>query len=184
MNNTLLAGQLVSLTAVNPDTDAGTIARWSSDSQFWRLAHVTPAEPELARQRKQHIEERGLDLKSLAIRTLADDRLIGLIGLYTVYWLHGEAFLGIHIGERDYWGKGYGTDAVRVLLRYGFEELNLRRVSLSFLEDNDRAMRSYEKCGFRLEGRERQAWAYDGRRWDEIYMGLLREEWSTMTNNQ
>ena len=85
--------------------------------------------------------------------------------------------MGIHIGERDFWGKGYGTDALRVLLHYGFDELNLQRVSLSVLEGNARAMRSYEKCGFRLEGRERQAWAYDGRRWDEIYMGLLREEW-------
>lgn len=125
-----------------------------------------------------------MDLKGFAIRTLADERLIGLIGLYTIFWLHHEAFMGIHIGERDYWGKGYGTDALQVLLRYGFGELNLRRISLSFLEGNARAMRSYEKCGFRLEGRERHAWAYDGRRWDEIYMGLLRDEWRTMNNEQ
>ncbi len=184
MDNFLLTGKLVRLTTVNADTDAGIIARWSSDSQFWRLVHTTPALPELSRERKQRIEEDGLDVKSLAIRALADDRLIGLIGLYTIYSLHGEAFLGVHIGERDYWGKGYGTDAVRVVLRYGFEELNLQRVSLSFLEGNDRAMRSYEKCGFRYEGRERQAWGYDGRRWDEIYMGLLREEWQAMNDER
>ena len=92
--------------------------------------------------------------------------------------------MGIQIGERDYWGKGYGTDALRVLLRYAFDELNLQRVSLSVLEGNARAMRSYEKCGFRYEGRERHAWAYDGRRWDEIYMGLLREEWEAMNHDQ
>jgi RimJ/RimL family protein N-acetyltransferase len=178
----ILIGHLTRLTAVNAETDSESIARWSHDSQFWRLAHTVPAYPELARQRKQHIEDRGLDLKSFAIRVLSDDRLIGLIGLYTTFQLQREAFMGIHIGERDFWGKGYGTDALRVLLRYAFDELNLQRMSLSFLEDNDRAMRSYEKCGFQLEGRERHAWAYDGRRWDEIYMGLLREEWLAMNN--
>jgi RimJ/RimL family protein N-acetyltransferase len=180
----ILTGSLARLTAVDPDTDAEIIARWSHDSQFWRLAHTVPAYPELARQRKQHIEDHGLDLQSFAIRALSDDRLIGLIGLYTIFQLQREAFMGIHIGEREFWGQGYGTDALRVLLRYAFDELNLQRVSLSFLEGNERAMRSYEKCGFRLEGRERYAWAYDGRRWDEIYMGLLRAEWQAMNNAQ
>jgi len=184
MDHVLLTGKLVTLTAVNPDTDAAIIARWSRDSQFWRLAHTTPAYPELARKRKLHIEDRGLDFKGFAIRTLVADQLIGLIGLYTIFQLHHEAFMGIQIGERDYWGKGYGTDALQALLRYAFDELNLQRVSLSFLEGNERAMRSYEKCGFRYEGRQRHAWAYDGRRWDELYMGLLREEWRTMNNDK
>ena len=178
----MLTGKLTCLTAVNPDTDAEIIARWSGDSHFWRLVHTEPALPVLPRRVRQELEERPVDQYGFAIHTLADDRLIGLIGLYTIYWVHGEAFLGVHIGERDYWGKGYGTDAVRILLRYGFDELNLQRVSLSLLEGNARAMRSYEKCGFRYEDRERQAWAYDGRRWDEIYMGLLREEWQAMSN--
>ena len=180
----LLTGQLIHLCAVDPDRDAEIIARWSRDSQFWRLAHTEPAYPELARQRKQRIEDRGLDLKGFAIRLLADERLIGLIGLYTIFRPHREAFMGIHIGERDFWGKGYGTDALRALLHYAFDELNLQRVSLSVLEGNARAMRSYEKCGFHYEGRERQVWTYDGRRWDEIYMGLLREEWPAMNNDQ
>ena len=181
---TLLIGQLVSLTAVGPDRDAEIIARWSHDSQFWRLAHTEPALPVLPRYVKQKLEERPADLHGFAIRTLADDRLIGLIGLYTVFWPPHEAFMGIQIGERDFWGKGYGTDALRVLLRYAFDELNLQRISLGVLEGNERAMRSYEKCGFRYEGRERQAWTYDGRRWDEIYMGLLHAEWHAMTNGQ
>ena len=180
----LLTGQLVHLAAVNPDTDAEIIARWSRDSQFWRLAHTDPALPALAKNVKRQIEERSIDRQAFAILTLADDRLIGLIGLYTIFWPQREAFMGIQIGERDYWGRGYGTDALQALLRYAFDELNLQRVSLSFLEGNERAMRSYQKCGFKLEGRERQLWAYDGRRWDEIYMGLLREEWKTMNNEQ
>jgi RimJ/RimL family protein N-acetyltransferase len=180
----ILTGQLTRLTAVNPDTDAEIIARWSRDSQFWRLAHTEAALPELVKTARRRLEDQSIELQSFTIHTLADDRLIGLIGLYTIFWLHREAFMGINIGERDFWGKGYGTDALRVLLRYAFDELNLYRVSLSVLEGNERAMRSYEKCGFRYEGRERRVWAYDGRRWDEIYMGLLREEWLAVNTTQ
>ena len=180
----ILTGQLVTLTAVNPDRDAEIIARWSRDSQFWRLAHPEPPWPVRPTYVQQKLEEEPVERTRFAIRTLADDHLIGLIGLFANFQSHREAFMGIQIGERDYWGKGYGTDALRALLRFGFEELNLQRVSLSVLEGNERAMRSYEKCGFRYEGRERQTWAYDGRRWDEIYMGLVREEWQAMSNEQ
>jgi RimJ/RimL family protein N-acetyltransferase len=184
MNSALLTGKLVALTAVNPERDSDIIARWSSDSHFWRLAHTEPPWPVRPAYVQQKLVAEPIERTRFAIRTLADDRLIGLIGLYTIFQPHREAFMGIQIGERDYWGKGYGTDALRVLLRFGFEELNLQRVSLSVLEGNERAMRSYEKCGFRYEGRERQTWAYDGRRWDEIYMGLVREEWRAMSNEQ
>jgi RimJ/RimL family protein N-acetyltransferase len=180
----ILIGHLTRLTAVNPDTDAEIVARWSGDSQFWRLAQTEPAFPVASKYVKQKLEERSIDRQAFAIRTLADDCLIGLIGLYTIFWHQREAFMGIQIGERDYWGKGYGTDALQALLRYAFDELNLQRVSLSFLEGNARARRSYEKCGFRYEGRQRHAWAYDGKRWDELYMGLLREEWQTMNNDK
>ena len=180
----LLTGRLTRLTTANPETDAEIIAHWSRDSQFWRLVHTDPAYPELPKNVKREMEEQPIERQSFAIRTLALDRLIGLIGLYTIFPAQREAFMGIRIGERDDRGKGYGTDALRVLLRYTFDELNLYRVSLSVLEGNGRAMRSYEKCGFRYEGRQRQAWAYDGRRWDEIYMGLLREEWEAINDAQ
>lgn len=180
----VLTGHLTRLTAVNPDTDAEIIARWSGDSEFWRLAHTDPAYPAPAKTVKRELEARPIDQPRFAIRTLADDRLIGLLGLYTIFPAQREAFMGIQIGERAYWGNGYGTDALRVLLRYAFDELNLYRISLSVLEGNERAMRSYEKCGFRYEGRERQVWVYDGRRWDEIYMGLLRDEWEAMNSDQ
>jgi RimJ/RimL family protein N-acetyltransferase len=88
--------------------------------------------------------------------------------------------VGIGIGEREYWGKGYGKDAMRIMLRYAFMELNLHRVSLNVYEYNPRAIRSYEKAGFTVEGRQRQALNRDGRRWDMIYMGSLREEWKRL----
>ena len=99
------------------------------------------------------------------------------MGLFGIEWHAGVAFVGIGIGETDYRGKGYGTDAMRLILRYAFEALHLRRVSLDVFEYNQRAYRSYIKAGFVEEGRARQYLHRDGRRWDLIYMGILREEW-------
>ena len=106
-----------------------------------------------------------------------DDKLIGEIGLDVVTWPGRDAFVGLGIGETEYWSKGYGTDIMNVLLRFAFTEINLKRVTLTVFEYNPRAIRSYEKAGFRHEGRKRLLLNREGRRWDELYMGILREEW-------
>ncbi len=85
--------------------------------------------------------------------------------------------MGIGLGERENWGKGYGTDAMKIILRYAFTELNLRRVTLDVFEYNQRGVRSYEKAGFVIEGRVRGMILREGRRWDVIFMGILREDW-------
>jgi RimJ/RimL family protein N-acetyltransferase len=181
MDRPLLRGERVRLTAVNPETDAEASARWTRDTEYWRLNTTDPASPWTARSVKEFMErgqqEERDDDYSFSIRLLEDDRLIGWIGLDGVDWPNGDAWVGIGIGERDCWGKGYGTDAMRVLLRYAFMELSLHRVSLSVYEYNPRAIRSYEKAGFVHEGRLRQAIQREGRRWDLLYMGILRGEW-------
>jgi RimJ/RimL family protein N-acetyltransferase len=111
------------------------------------------------------------------IQAKADARLIGFIALFNINWNHGEAWVAIGIGEREYRGKGYGTDAMRLMLNYAFTELNLNRVTLVVFSYNPRAMRSYEKAGFVLEGRHRHCLHRDGQWWDEVFMGILREEW-------
>jgi RimJ/RimL family protein N-acetyltransferase len=123
------------------------------------------------------------DSIGFAVRTLADDRFIGFVGLHAIRWKDGEAFIGIGIGERDYWDKGYGTDAMRVVLRYAFNELGLHRISLGVFEYNPRAIRSYEKAGFTNEGRERKVLNRDGKRYDVVDMGILREEWEQLTKD-
>lgn len=175
----LFSGERVRLAALDADTYAEAAARWSRDSEYWRLAHPTPAQPRLTKRLKEELEREfespnGMEF---AIRTLADDRLIGSVGLWVGAQAHGEAWVGIHIGEREYWGKGYGTDAMRIVLRYAFTELNLHRVALSALATNARAIRSYEKAGFVVEGRGRHLARYEDKPWDEVYMGILGEEW-------
>ena len=126
---------------------------------------------------KDLVEEQKNDEIFFLISTLHEDRKIGLIGLNGIRWVHGDAWVGIGLGERDYWGKGYGTDAMLVLQRYAFEELNLHRLSLTVFDYNQRAVRSYEKAGFIVEGRARQYLNREGQRYDMVFMGILREEW-------
>ena len=126
---------------------------------------------------KDLVEKQKNDELFFLIRTLEEDLTIGLIGLDGIQWVRGDAWVGIGLGEREYWGEGYGTDAMGILLRYAFEELNLHRLSLSVFEYNSRAIRSYEKAGFVIEGRVRQFLNRDGRRYDMIFMGILLDEW-------
>jgi RimJ/RimL family protein N-acetyltransferase len=121
--------------------------------------------------------DKATEMYWFAIRVLEDDRLLGDIILSVINWGSRESFVGIGIGEREFWGKGYGTDAMHLILRYAFAELNLRRVSLTVFEFNQRAVHSYEKAGFQLEGCQRQAMQREGCHWDILYMGILREEW-------
>ena len=180
----LFHGQLVRLTAEDPEVRARLEARWERDSEFHRLADGEPARLASEKSHKESIEKRlekpmPPNRFPFMIRALSDDKIIGFLGLW-VDLFHADAFVGIAIGERDYWGKGYGTDAMRTILHYGFTEINLRRVTLTVFEYNPRAIRSYEKAGFRQEGCLRQFLNREGRRWDMLYMGILREEWEAL----
>jgi len=174
----LYRGRLVRLAAQDPQRDAETMAGWSFDSEYLRLLDSDPARPRTAKGWQADAERRAQrgNQFTFDIRTLEDDRLIGFVGLRVLSWTSGEGGIGIGIGEAAYRGRGYGTDAMRLILRYAFAELNLARVSLEALARNKRAIRSYEKAGFRLEGVQREWERRDGRRRDVVSMGILAEE--------
>ncbi len=181
MKNDLLCGSLVRLCAINSVTDAESFSRSTRDAEYMRLSDASLVRMFNTKQVSQFLE-RELEGESpmmfaFSIRMLADDRLIGEIDLSGINWASRESIVGIGIGDRNAWGKGYGTDAMRIILRFGFEELNLHRIFLNVFEYNPRAIRSYEKVGFKHEGRQRQVLNRNGKRWDLIYMGILRDEW-------
>lgn len=182
----IFTGKFVRLSALDPEEIGKAFARWKLNSEYARLLNSTPFRMESAKSAAQwmakEIEEMSPASYYFSIRTLADDKLIGDIGLDVVNWPGRDAFVGLGIGETEYWNKGYGTDVMNVLLRFAFTEINLRRVTLTVFEYNPRAIRSYEKAGFRYEGHLRNFLNREGRRWNESYMGILREEWMELND--
>ena len=180
MDSNLLTGKLVRLAAVNAETDAGAFARWDMDSEYMRQLDDDPHLPGRAKKIREALEkEQSEDPNTIAfsMRTLAADRMIGFVAFDGINWQHGDTFVAIGIGDPAYRGNGYGTDAMRVMLRYGFMELNLRRIQLNTFSYNERAIKSYFKAGFVEEGRQRGVLLRDRRRWDFVYMSVLRGEW-------
>jgi RimJ/RimL family protein N-acetyltransferase len=182
----LFRGELVRLTMEEPEARAKAEVRWQRDTEFHRLADSDPARLSSEKSIKEWFEKQGEsgfqpERYSFSVRSLADDRYIGFLGLW-VDLIHCEAWVGIGIGERDLWSKGYGTDMMKLCQQYVFAELGLARLSLGLLEYNPRALRSYEKCGFRYEGRTRQDVLREGKHYDSLWMGILREEWLQMQN--
>ena len=180
----LFRGKLVRLTFEEPEARAKAEVRWQRDTEFHRLADSDPAQMVSEKKLKEWFEKQSeIGFKPerypFSVRTLADDRHIAFFALW-LDLIHNEAWVGIGIGEREFWGKGYGTEMMKLCLQYAFIELNVHRVSLGLHEYNPRALRSYEKAGFRMEGRTRQDLMREGKRYDSLWMGILREEWMQM----
>jgi RimJ/RimL family protein N-acetyltransferase len=182
----VLTGKFVRLSAFDPEEMSRAFPRWHLNSEYQRLLDSSARPLFSPNAELKWMEEEVGELSPanyfFSIRTLVEDKLIGELDLEVVDWSGRDAFVGLGIGETEYWSKGYGTDVMNILLRFAFTEVNLRRVTLTVLEYNPRAIRSYEKAGFRHEGRVRQVVNREGRRWDVLYMALLREEWMELNN--
>ncbi|MFX0139084.1 MAG: GNAT family N-acetyltransferase [Candidatus Hodarchaeota archaeon] len=105
------------------------------------------------------------------------EKLIGNCGIQDIKWKDRVGHCGVFIGDKENQGKGYGTEALRLLVDYGFNTLNLNRIELIVYDFNIKAMKSYKKVGFIEEGRKRQATFKNGKYHDVIIMSLLQEEW-------
>ena len=152
--------------------------RWYSDPEVARLTRYQQAplsHDEV--QRFFYSRIMGSDFLAMAIHLRDADRLIGTCAFSQLDGDNGSTLFHITIGESDCWGKGYGTEATELMLAHAFTRLALHRVSLTVFEFNMRAIRAYEKCGFVVEGRSRQAIFRDGRFWYEIHMSVLLDEW-------
>ena len=178
----ILQGSLVRLSAVDTEEVSKSFTAWGRDSEYSRLLDTDPPRLHSAKATKDWLEkelgDQGNTLHWFTIRAAADNQLLGDIVIDVTQWNARDSFVGIGIGPLDFWGKGFGTEAMHLILQYAFTELNLRRVTLTVFEYNQRAIRSYEKVGFRHEGRQRGRILREGKRWDILYMGILREDWS------
>lgn len=172
-----IVGQLVALRRPHPN-DLPSVIQWYRDREVARLTRYQ-ARPMSKVEVERYFQMRMLapDALAYSIVELPDWRLIGFTTFSSLDADNGSVMFHITIGERDSWGRGLGTETTELMLGHAFERLGLHRVALSVFSYNLRAIRAYEKAGFRFEGRLREAILRDGRYWDEIQMGVLAAEW-------
>jgi RimJ/RimL family protein N-acetyltransferase len=175
-----LRGPTVVLRRHAPDNLAA-FRSWYSDPEVARLTRYQdgPMRPE---EIERFFEARviGTDSLAMAIHVRRTDELIGTCAFSQLDGDNGSALYHITIGRKTAWGHGYGTEATALMLGHAFDTLHLHRVGLSVFEFNERAIRSYRRCGFQVEGRARGAIWRDGRFWDEIQMSILEPEWQAL----
>ncbi len=175
MKNPFLVGERIYLRPLER-TDVPLLQAWINDQDVIRnLLNFRPMNVQAEEEFVDKVT-RDPDLITLGIALRSDDRLIGNVALHRIQSRDRQAGFGILIGEKEEWSRGYGTEATRLIVRYGFDALNLHRIWLHVLEHNERGRRAYEKVGFRVEGVLRQSAFREGRYWDTITMGILRGE--------
>ncbi len=153
-------------------------ARWYGDEEIWRLTSWM-AEPMRRMAVERLFEDREVSSleDSFAIHEEGEEEPIGVISLMNISEANASADLSIIVGEDRDRNRGLGTEAIRIILRYAFEDLDLNRVGLSVFEFNETAISAYEKLGFEREGRMERAVLRDGEYHDAILMRILASEW-------
>ncbi|HWG15963.1 MAG TPA: GNAT family protein [Streptosporangiaceae bacterium] len=175
----VLTGEKVRLRGVLDD-DLPTLARWEMDAgRMTTLTNrVAPSSEAAAKERIAKWCANDNGELGFAIETLdGAGELVGNLGLFGMNAKDRCATIGIALG-REYLGRGYGSDAMRVIVDYGFRELGLHRLQLSVAPFNPAGIRAYEKAGFVEEGRRRETVMHDGRWYDEVLMSVLDHEWA------
>lgn len=127
---------------------------------------------------KEYLENaiKNNDNKSFNIIELNSEKLIGTVGLEQLNYIARSAVLGIFIGDGNFRSNGYGTEAIKLLLEYGFKYLNLHSIRLDLLSINERAHKCYLKCGFKDTGCSREAIFINGKYYDKLHMDILENE--------
>jgi RimJ/RimL family protein N-acetyltransferase len=182
----LFEGKLIRLGPINHEKDPEVESRWTHDLSLMRALSRQPALPLSVAQIKKKYEaiEKEVDeskkLFHFTIRSREDDRMLGFTRIEWIEWTHGTCNLKIAIGDPLERNKGFGSDALQLLMRFAFSELNLYRLSVVVGEDNQAGLRFFKRHGFVEEVRRRKSLLRDGQTWDLIHLGLLREEWQAM----
>lgn len=173
----VLTGELVTLRRHAPQNVAA-FRRWYADPEIARLARYqqAPMRPdEIDRFFAARVV--GPDALAMAVHERATNRLVGTCAFSQLDGDNGSALYHITIGESDAWGRGYGTEATRLMIDHAFGTLGLHRIALFVFEFNERAIRAYRRVGFVVEGRSRESVWRDGRWWDELAMSILESDW-------
>lgn len=177
-NKIIIGGKKVTLRPLSLK-DAPNFCRWLADPEVTIfLDRYYEQGPPSLKEEREWIRKNQKDKGKVcfAIDT-KDGRHIGSVSFFHLDDYGKKAEFGIMIGDKEFWGQGLGTEAGKLMVNYGFKKLKLRRIYLAYIAYNIRGGKSYKKIGFKTEGRIREHRYRDGHWHDEIYMGILREEY-------
>jgi len=195
IEQSLYEGQLIRLGPIDHEKDPTVESKWTHDSEYQRSVSAWPSWPESPERIKKKYEafeksvEEGKNIFHFAIRLKSDDieqndRLLGFTRISWVEWSNGNASLNLAIPDPADRRKGYGSETLRLVLRFAFAELNLHHVNATVPAYNAPALAFFQKFGFVEEVCRRQALKIDGMVWDELFLGLLQEEWAAESKLQ
>jgi RimJ/RimL family protein N-acetyltransferase len=174
----MLKGKRVQLRPVKR-ADISYFVKWFNDPEVIQYLGTYLPMTEMALEK--WIEETATDRTrvNFVVESIEGEtpKPIGRTGLEVINPKDLSATFAIAIGDKDYWGKGYGTEAGRLIVNYGFEQLNLHRVNSFVIAFNDRSLKMHQSLGFTEDGRMRQAVYRNGKYYDHVVTGILREEW-------
>jgi len=184
MNNTnLFTAPHIVLTAIEPETDATALAKWTSDSRYIPLSDEKPAYPMSVFQAKEMLEAmlKEADEKRttfwFGIRTTDESELLGMIGLEWVDWANGSVYMALTMKDLDAYGQPIAREAVELVERYVFHELHQHRLSLNVPEYNTGLIETMTTLGFNIEVRKRETLYRFGKRWDSLHFGHMARDW-------
>jgi len=189
IQNQLFEAQDIRLGPIDYDKDPEVESKWTHDSEFMRQMELKPIRPVAPAMVKKGYEklEKEINQKRnkfyFTIRARDDDRLLGKAIIEWVDWSHGNGYLSLGIGSVEDRDQGLGTQALGLLLRFAFAELNLFRMTAVIPEHNQSAITLFRKFGFIEETRRRKAILRDDREYDLLVFGLLHPEWAEHTHS-
>ncbi len=175
----MITGNRVRFRAVER-SDTPLFVEWLNDPEVTQGLNIyIPLSTAYEEKWFENMLKGPMDEYPMLIEVMQDDgwRPVGNCGFHNLDWRCRSGEVGIFIGEKSLWNQGFGTEAMCLLLQHGFDTLNLNRIGLYVYSTNPRAIRSYEKVGFVLEGRKRQAMYQNGKFVDILLMSILRSEW-------
>ena len=178
MKHPFIEGLKIYLRGIEKRDLEGRFFQWANDKEVthYLFMGVFPNILENLEEWFEEIRKSNKDVVFMIIDKNTDQE-IGFCGFHEIRWIHRSAEYRAFIGEKEFWGKGYGQEATKLMLRYGFELLNFNRIWLGVNAEHKRAINSYLKCGFTKEGVLRQEIYRNSKYYDVIRMSILREEY-------
>lgn len=175
-----IKGKKVVLRAIE-EADLELLHKWANDPEIWYLLGDWHFPSSMDFMKNYFAKLKRDQLNQRFAIDVHDFGLIGTANLIDIDWKNNHAFHGMMIGNRDAHGKGYGVDTIMTVMRFAFEELHFERLDGSMIEFNERSLHVYcEKCGWQIEGRQRNWYFRQNRYWDKIIVGVTNSDYNAL----